>query len=141
MGLTKTEETESIPPHAWYENFYRDIVLPRVAKGLHMTEIRTVHLVFSSVETSTAAADPVQSDPDFISWLAVNDPALYNRIEEADTAVNSLWLSRAEKQSFKDACTTWYNLLLEAKKGFDDWKKKQQEAAVLAGRQEGLQLR
>ena len=63
----------------------------------------------------------------FFSWLAEHDPALYNRIEEAWDLINCLWLSQAETGPFKDACKSWYILLMEAKKGFEAWKAKQAE--------------
>ncbi len=113
--MTKTQEVESIPPYAWFEEFFQGRVMPKTCKDMGDCE-------------------------GFYSWLAANDPALYNQIEEADTEINSLWLSRSEQQSFKDACTKWYDLLMKAKRAFDAWKLKQREAVLNAGRQEGLPL-
>ena len=61
------------------------------------------------------------------SWLLENEPALSLRIEEAWELINTLWLSRAEQGSFKDACKSWYTLLMEAKKGFEAHKMKKVE--------------
>jgi len=88
---------ESETPFTWYENYFKDRVLPKICKD--MGECAGV-----------------------FSWLAENDPALSIRIAEAWELINSLWLNRSEKESFKDACKSWYMLLMEAKKGFEVWK-------------------
>lgn len=111
-----TEEIVHIPPYSWYENFFQERVLAKVATDMG-------------------------DCTGFCSWLAENDPALAIRIQEAELEMNSLWMSRADRESFKGACKTWYNLLMEAKKGFDAWKGKQQEALLNVGRQEALAIR
>ena len=63
----------------------------------------------------------------FFSWLAEHDPGLYNRIEEAQGLIDTLWLSYADKEPFKDACRGWFDLLMEGKKRFVAWKAKQIE--------------
>ena len=111
-----TEDFTSIPPYAWYENYFQDRVLKTTATDMGECE-------------------------GFCSWLAENDPALYNRIKEVESDLNSLWLSRGDMDSFKGMCKTWYKLLMEGRKGFDAHKAKKREEALNVGRQEALAIR
>ncbi len=104
-------------PVSWYENFFYNRVLPKVCK-----EMETV-------------------GSDFYSWMAEQAPEFYCKINEAEKEINSLWLGEADHESFKGACKTWYNLLLEAKTGYEDWKAKQLREQQLAGRQETMVMR
>jgi hypothetical protein len=89
-------------PCAWYETFYRDRVLVKVCNEMGDCQ-------------------------GFFCWLAEQAPELYNRINASENEIDSLWLNRSDKESFKAACKSWYGLLMEAKKGFDAWKVKQME--------------
>ncbi len=104
-------------PISWYQNFFSNRVLPKVCKDM----------------------ETVGSD--FYPWIEEQAPELYIRINRAWEEVDSLWLSQAEKDSFKAACKTWYELLLEAKKGYEEWKRKQLQELQLAGQQESLMMR
>ncbi len=106
----------SVAEWDWYESFYRMRVLPKVCKEMGECE-------------------------GFFLWLAEYAPDMYVRISAADEEINSLWLSRAEKESFKDACKRWFNLLMEAKKRFDVWKMQQREKVLLSGKQELMVMR
>jgi len=88
-------------PLAWYENYF-DRAFTKICKDMGECE-------------------------GFFSWLAEYEPVLYLRLEEAWDLISTLWLSRAEQQSFKDACKSWYTLLMEAKKGFDAHKMRKLE--------------
>ncbi len=111
-----TVDIASLPEISFYENFYRNRVLPKACKEMGECE-------------------------GFFLWLAEYAPDMYARISAADEEINSLWLSQAEKEPFKDACKRWYNLLMEAKKGFYVWKMQQREKVLLAGKQESMVMR
>jgi hypothetical protein len=106
-------ELKDRPPYAWYDNYFSSRVMPKI-----------------SAEMEDCGG--------LFSWLADHDPAQYNKIEEAWTELNSLWQSQGAQNAFSAACKTWYTLLIEAKQGFDTWKRKQQEAELTVGRQERL---
>lgn len=101
---------------AWYENFFENRVLPKACK------------------------DMGEYCQGFFTYLVENDPGLYNRITAAQDHIGSLWLSRADRESFKAACKTWYSLLMEAKQGFEARKIRQREAAASVGKQEAMEL-
>lgn len=107
----------ALTPISWYENFFSNRVKPKVCKDM----------------------ETVGSD--FYPWMAEQAPDLYIKINKAEEEINSLWLSQAEKKSFNDACRTWRDLLLEAKKGYEAWKAKQLEETRLSGRQEALAMK
>lgn len=107
---------ESLPPYAWYENFFKDRVLTKVCEDMGECD-------------------------GFLPYMAEQAPELYARIKVAENELDSLWLSRADKESFKAACKSWYNLLMEAKKGHAAYKAKKLEAALNVGRQEALAIR
>jgi len=75
------------------------------------------------------------------AWLGEGVPELYAKISAADDEINALWLSRGEKEAFKDACRRWYALLLEAKKGFEAYTIRRRGEALLVGRQEKMAMR
>lgn len=102
---------------SWFENFFANRVLPRTGK------------------------DMGEECQGFFAWLADQEPELYRRIQSAESEINSLWHPEADRDSFKTACKTWYNLLMEAKQAFEAWKFKQKEAAALVGKQETLAIR
>lgn len=111
--MQKTEELQHFPPYAWYEDYYQRVI--------------------SKVEK-----DIGEECDGFCLWMAQNAPELYVKIQESDTEVNSLWLSRGEQAAFKAVCKTWFLLVMDAHKGFVAWKAKQREALLNAGKQEVL---
>lgn len=108
-----TDELQATPP--WCENFFQERVLPKIGKEMGECQ-------------------------GFFSYLAEQNPKLYARIQAADTEIHSLWHPETDHESFKAACKTWYNLLMEAKQGFEAWKFKQKQDAELVGKQEALSL-
>jgi len=101
----------------WFENFFHNRVLPRAGK------------------------DMGEECQGFFAWLADQEPELYRRIQTADNEICSLWHPEADHEAFKAACKTWYNLLMEAKTGFEVWKVKQRQDAESVGKQETMGLR
>ncbi len=100
----------------WYESYYSTRVMPKVCGEMEACE-------------------------GLFPWLAENDPGLYGRISAAEKEIDSLWLSRSEKESFKAACRVWYGLLLEAKKGLEEWRVNEREKVLMVGRQERMAMR
>ena len=109
------EELQSTPPFAWYEDYFSGRAMPKVLKEM----------------------ESVGSD--FYTWMLEHRPDLYAKISDVETnEIESLWISRGDKDSFKGACRTWYNLLIEGRTEYLAWKAREREAAVLSGKQEGL---
>ena len=101
---------------SWHWNFLHNRVMPRVYK------------------------DMGEDCRGIFDWLVENNPELCTRIVAANKEVDSLCHPEAEHESFKAACKTWYNLLMEAKQGFEAWKVKQRQDAESVGKQESLGL-
>lgn len=91
-----------------------------------------------SLRLMPKASSEMEGCAGLFPWLAENDPALYNRISAAEREIDSLWLSRGEKEAFKAACKAWYGLLLEAKKGLEAGRARDREKVLTAGRQEKM---
>ena len=103
--------------NSWHWNFLNNRVMPRVYKDMG-EDCRGIY-----------------------DWLAENSLELCTRIEAANKEVDSLCHPEADHDSFKAACKTWHNLLMEAKTGFEAWKVKQKEAAGMVGKQETMVMR
>jgi hypothetical protein len=112
------DEVPTITPYEWYQHFYEQRVMPKVCKDME-----------------AGGCDG------FFQYLAEHMPELYNKIKDAENDLESLWLSRGDKDAFRGACKTWYNLLMDAKKGFEAWKAKERAAAAQVGQQEALVMR
>lgn len=97
---------------------------------------------FFSRKVLPAIGDKMGEDcQGFFAYLAGNVPEMYQRIRAAEDTINSLWHHDAERASFRTACKVWYDLLIKAKTGFDEWKFRKKQEADLVGKQESLSLK